>query len=112
MPYSSQQQQQSRSFSASSSQHQSPPQSSSSSMHHHSSNLETVSVSAPIFSPDRFRIEPYFDNATELNITTSAGKTVYLPCRVHHLGDRTVSRTHTHTHTHRASCSSLNERDR
>ncbi|RWS17730.1 kin of IRRE-like protein 3 [Dinothrombium tinctorium] len=40
---------------------------------------------------DKHRIEPYFDNTTARNITTSSGKTVYLPCRVHHLSDRTVS---------------------
>lgn len=35
--------------------------------------------------------KPYFDNATSRNVTTSAGKTVFLPCVVRHLGDRTVS---------------------
>lgn len=40
---------------------------------------------------DRSKIEPYFDNTTSKNITTSAGKSVFLPCRVHHIGDRTVS---------------------
>uniref|UniRef100_T1KAN8 Ig-like domain-containing protein n=1 Tax=Tetranychus urticae TaxID=32264 RepID=T1KAN8_TETUR len=40
---------------------------------------------------DRSKIEPYFDNTTNKNITTSAGKSVFLPCRVHHIGDRTVS---------------------
>ncbi|XP_071037272.1 uncharacterized protein [Parasteatoda tepidariorum] len=34
---------------------------------------------------------PYFDNSTSRNITTTTGKTAYLPCRVRHLGDRTVS---------------------
>lgn len=42
---------------------------------------------------DKHRIEPYFDNVTSKNITTSSGKTAYLPCRVQHLGDRTVSIT-------------------
>ncbi|XP_022241255.1 zwei Ig domain protein zig-8-like [Limulus polyphemus] len=36
-------------------------------------------------------IQPYFDSGTLTNITTTAGKTAYLPCRVRHLGDRTVS---------------------
>lgn len=34
---------------------------------------------------------PYFDNSTSQNVTTSAGKAVFLPCMVRHLGDRTVS---------------------
>ncbi|XP_055939923.1 uncharacterized protein LOC129969387 isoform X1 [Argiope bruennichi] len=34
---------------------------------------------------------PYFDNSTSKNVTTTSGKTAYLPCRVRHLGDRTVS---------------------
>lgn len=34
---------------------------------------------------------PYFDNDTSRNVTTMSGKTAYLPCRVRHLGDRTVS---------------------
>lgn len=34
---------------------------------------------------------PYFDNSTSRNVTTTSGKTAYLPCRVRHLGDRTVS---------------------
>ncbi|XP_064475127.1 kin of IRRE-like protein 1 isoform X2 [Ornithodoros turicata] len=34
---------------------------------------------------------PYFDNSTSRNVTTSAGKAVFLPCVVRHLGDRTVS---------------------
>lgn len=34
---------------------------------------------------------PYFDNSTSRNITTTSGKTAYLPCRVRHLGERTVS---------------------
>lgn len=36
------------------------------------------------------KMEPAFDTSTQRNITTSAGRTVYLPCRVHNLGDRTV----------------------
>ncbi|XP_022238579.1 zwei Ig domain protein zig-8-like isoform X1 [Limulus polyphemus] len=36
-------------------------------------------------------IEPYFDSGTSTNVTTTPGKTAYLPCRVRHLGDRTVS---------------------
>ncbi|XP_076305276.1 kin of IRRE-like protein 3 isoform X1 [Tachypleus tridentatus] len=36
-------------------------------------------------------IQPYFDSGTATNITTTPGKTAYLPCRVRHLGDRTVS---------------------
>lgn len=34
---------------------------------------------------------PYFDNSTSRNVTTTSGKTAYLPCRVKHLGERTVS---------------------
>lgn len=39
---------------------------------------------------DKHRLEPLFDNTTSRNITTTAGKTVYLPCRVRSLADRTV----------------------
>lgn len=38
------------------------------------------------------RMEPLFDSSTPRNITTASGKTAYLPCRVRHLGERTVSR--------------------
>jgi len=34
---------------------------------------------------------PLFDYTTPRNVTTAAGKTVFLPCRVRHLGDRTIS---------------------
>ena len=37
------------------------------------------------------RVEPIFDPSTERNVTTSAGRTAHLPCRVHGLGDRHVS---------------------
>lgn len=37
------------------------------------------------------RLEPIFDETTPRNVTTAVGKTVYLPCRVRYLGDRTVS---------------------
>lgn len=36
-------------------------------------------------------VAPYFDNSTSRNVTTSVGKAVFLPCKVRHLGDRTVS---------------------
>ncbi|UYV80563.1 hypothetical protein LAZ67_19000691 [Cordylochernes scorpioides] len=39
-------------------------------------------------SSDNF---PHFDNTTALNVTTTSGTTAFLPCRVKHLGDRTVS---------------------
>lgn len=38
------------------------------------------------------RMEPLFDPSTPRNITIASGKTAYLPCRVRHLGERTVSR--------------------
>ncbi|GFQ68958.1 hypothetical protein TNCT_548231 [Trichonephila clavata] len=48
-----------------------------------------------IFSRQVRRVDqdlvPYFDNSTSKNVTTTSGKTAYLPCRVRHLGDRTVS---------------------
>ncbi|XP_022670966.1 hemicentin-2-like isoform X2 [Varroa jacobsoni] len=37
------------------------------------------------------KILPTFDNSTATNITTTAGKTVFLPCNVRHLADKTVS---------------------
>ncbi|KAH7965413.1 hypothetical protein HPB49_007404 [Dermacentor silvarum] len=42
-------------------------------------------------APDPSEPSPYFDNSTSRNVTTSAGKAVFLPCKVRHLGDRTVS---------------------
>lgn len=38
------------------------------------------------------KILPTFDNSTATNITTTAGKTVFLPCNVRHLADKTVNR--------------------
>lgn len=43
--------------------------------------------------PDKHRPDPIFDESTSRNITVASGKTVYLPCKVRHLGDRTVSIT-------------------
>lgn len=40
---------------------------------------------------ERHRSEPTFDQSTLRNVTTASGKTIYLPCRVRNLGDRTVS---------------------
>ncbi|OQR73787.1 kin of IRRE protein 1-like, partial [Tropilaelaps mercedesae] len=37
------------------------------------------------------KILPAFDNTTAINVTTTAGKTVFLPCSVRHLADKTVS---------------------
>ncbi|XP_003745126.1 lachesin [Galendromus occidentalis] len=37
------------------------------------------------------KVLPQFDNSTATNITTTAGKTVFLPCSVRHLSDKTVS---------------------
>lgn len=37
------------------------------------------------------KISPHFDTSTSTNITATAGKSVFLPCSVRHLGDRTVS---------------------
>ncbi|XP_076356131.1 uncharacterized protein LOC143249704 [Tachypleus tridentatus] len=34
---------------------------------------------------------PYFDNSTSRNVTAPLGKAAYLHCRIHQLGDRTVS---------------------
>jgi hypothetical protein len=45
--------------------------------------------------PDKDRPEPTFDETTARNITVASGKTVYLPCKVRHLGDRTVSNRRT-----------------
>ncbi|KAM7286046.1 hemicentin-1 isoform X2 [Ixodes scapularis] len=42
-------------------------------------------------APDPPEPSPFFDNGTSRNVTTSAGKAVFLPCKVRHLGDRTVS---------------------
>ena len=53
--------------------------------HHHQHQIVNAASSE--------RIEPVFDTSTQRNVTTSAGRTVYLPCRVHNLGDRTVSET-------------------
>ncbi|XP_076333326.1 zwei Ig domain protein zig-8-like isoform X2 [Tachypleus tridentatus] len=36
-------------------------------------------------------LQPSFDTSVSDNITTTSGKTAYLPCRVRHLADRTVS---------------------
>lgn len=36
------------------------------------------------------RLDPIIDASTPRNITTASGKTVFLPCRIRHLGDRTV----------------------
>ncbi|KAG0429060.1 hypothetical protein HPB47_023996, partial [Ixodes persulcatus] len=40
-------------------------------------------------APDPPEPSPFFDNGTSRNVTTSAGKAVFLPCKVRHLGDRT-----------------------
>ena len=40
---------------------------------------------------EKHRSEPVFDESTTRNVTTASGKTVYLPCRIRNLGDRTVS---------------------
>ena len=42
------------------------------------------------------RMDPVIDPTTERNVTTASGKTVFLPCRIRHLGDRTVSSTTEH----------------
>lgn len=55
----------------------------SSNYHHHQHQVIGAAVSSE-------RLEPFFDTSTQRNVTTSAGRTVYLPCRVHSLGDRTV----------------------
>ncbi|CAD1477556.1 unnamed protein product, partial [Heterotrigona itama] len=35
--------------------------------------------------------QPYFDNTTKRDTTTTVGQTAFLPCRVRNLGDRAVS---------------------
>lgn len=35
--------------------------------------------------------QPYFDNSTRRETTTTVGQTAYLHCRVRNLGDRAVS---------------------
>ncbi|KAI5722125.1 hypothetical protein M8J76_004026 [Diaphorina citri] len=35
--------------------------------------------------------QPYFDNSTRRDVTTTVGQTAYLHCRVRNLGDRAVS---------------------
>lgn len=49
-------------------------------------------ISSYLVFQDRHKNEPHFDNLTSRNVTTSSGKIIFLPCRVYHLGDRTVSR--------------------
>lgn len=36
--------------------------------------------------------QPYFDNLTRRDVTTTVGQTAHLHCRVRNLGDRAVSR--------------------
>ncbi|XP_074593225.1 uncharacterized protein LOC141848969 [Brevipalpus obovatus] len=78
----------------------SPPTSSSSSSTvvlntHNNNDREPISSSDLSSFLSNFnaheKLEPYFDNNTSTNIATSVSKTVFLPCRVHNLGDRTVS---------------------
>ncbi|KAK9506645.1 hypothetical protein O3M35_008540 [Rhynocoris fuscipes] len=35
--------------------------------------------------------QPYFDNSTRREVTTTVGQSAYLHCRVRNLGDRAVS---------------------
>ncbi|KAJ8667009.1 hypothetical protein QAD02_008671, partial [Eretmocerus hayati] len=42
-------------------------------------------------SGQKSKIEPSFDPLQSTNVTALAGKTAYLTCRVHNLGDKTVS---------------------
>ena len=50
--------------------------------------------------------QPYFDNTTKRETTTTVGQSAYLHCRVRNLGDRAVSYIYIyiyiyiHTHTH------------
>lgn len=39
------------------------------------------------------KLEPSFDLSTATNVTALVGKSAYLTCRVHNLGDKTVSWT-------------------
>jgi len=60
---------------------------------HNNNDREPISSSDLSFLSNfnaREKLEPYFDNNTSINIATSVSKTVFLPCRVHNLGDRTV----------------------
>lgn len=40
---------------------------------------------------DQPRLKPFFENTTRTRVVGAAGRTVYLHCRVGHLGDRAVS---------------------
>lgn len=60
----------------------------------HESDLLAADRTSPgsdFLLPSENRMEPLFDPKTPRNITIASGKTAYLPCRVRHLGERTVS---------------------
>ncbi|RZF48718.1 hypothetical protein LSTR_LSTR011348 [Laodelphax striatellus] len=40
---------------------------------------------------DQHFSQPYFDNSTRREVTTTVGQAAQLPCRVRNLGDRAVS---------------------
>lgn len=52
---------------------------------------DRTSSGSDFLMPSENRMEPLFDPKTPRNITIASGKTAYLPCRVRHLGERTVS---------------------
>lgn len=54
-------------------------------------SLSSFRESYSLFHNNRIQVEPYFDNNTQTNVTTSSGKTAFLPCLVRNLGDQTVS---------------------
>ena len=60
------------------------------SLHRSNTNSHNSNLNDYLF-PDKHRPEPTFDETTPRNITVASGKTVYLPCKVRHLGERTVS---------------------
>ncbi|KAH9369475.1 hypothetical protein HPB48_014345 [Haemaphysalis longicornis] len=57
---------------------------------HYSHRLRSGGAGRSARAPDPSEPSPYFDNSTSRNVTTSVGKTAFLPCKVRHLGDRTV----------------------
>lgn len=58
---------------------------------HYAHRLRSGGAGRSARAPDPSEPSPYFDNSTSRNVTTSVGKTAFLPCKVRHLGDRTVS---------------------
>ncbi|XP_039295399.1 uncharacterized protein LOC120353923 [Nilaparvata lugens] len=51
----------------------------------------TEGVIGGYFEGIHYSHQPYFDNSTQREITTTIGQTAHLPCRVRNLADRAVS---------------------